>query len=141
MAKKRKNNFGTHWSEREFDWSARMHSKGKDAETIADALNRRYHGGKKVRTVSAVKQCIIKQRHKNKTPSTALAVRGPDKVARRSKKKKNGTHVLTSEVIDNVPTRLFQLKLPGLSIQVQIEGENGTDEMITEMARNALPQG
>lgn len=121
------------WNGKETNWLMRMTRAGKNAQEVADALNKRYHGNKKVRTARGVAQRRVKMGLSNKRvvkekKGTSLARRKTEKVS------------VTPRSVEVVETekRLFAFQTPDLQVQIQIEGSQGTDDMLKKMAASIL---
>ena len=74
------------WTDQEINWLDRMMKRGTPRQEMVDTLNKRYHKKRKVRTLSAVTQRIVRMRKEQglsssreqkakgkKKPSAALA--------------------------------------------------------------------
>lgn len=138
-----RSNFGNPWIEREAAWMVKQFKAGKDKNVVADNLNRRYHKGKKVRTgLGAYQRYVIMTKHKgvkpgpkDKKPKTGLA--------KRNDKGMGKARIVRTKFVDDeevVQKRLFAYQIPGLSVQVQLEGDKATDEMLQGMAKSVIAE-
>lgn len=139
-AKTGSNFLGEPWSDAEKRWLLKMYGRKKPAthEEVVEALNRRYHKGKKVRTEGSVKQrrVLLRNAANGKTPSTALAKTNgkSNGITKRGRKAAR----ISAEVVESPTKRLFAFQTPDLTVQVQIEGDKGSDEMLKRMAASVL---
>ena len=135
-------NFGDPWTERETAWMVKQFEAGKDKAVVAANLNRRYHKNKKVRSPGAAYQryvIIVKHGGKKPGPVNQKPKTGTGLTKRNGKK--SGTKVIRAQIVDMgevVEKRLFVYQIPGLSVQVQLEGDKATDAMLQGMARSVV---
>lgn len=146
MAKITANFDSAGWSEAEINWLDRMMKKDTPRQEMVDALNRRYHKKKKVRTISAVTQRIVRMRKEQglsskKPKSTALAKRVNSTPTVKRKPRAPKVEVLPAHGaadFNEAPKLLFALQTPKLNVQIQLSGEEATDEMLKGMAAEVL---